>query len=137
MGVGWRFKCNFCDFQVTTFGAWEFYRDEQNELKYYGHPIATIKGKKRGISGLAGTFFCLDCMQNVEVIIVEFKNPSFDAVEVWGGKVELKEKHKAHQHNICPDCGSQRIILHPPKDMKIECPRCKLGELKGEINVIT
>ena len=138
MGAGYVHKCDKCGYSISTSGPWEFYLDSTGKRKPYGHPTPISReAKKRGIYGLSGELYCVDCNMTFDLILVEFKKPSLDALSVWGGRCELKDEFNDEGAVKCPKCGGRNLILGPVEDGEITCPRCKEGELVGAIEWIS
>lgn len=76
MGAWYSHKCDNCDYEVHTEGPWEFYRD------------------KNGIAGLTGRLYCSNCDKVSDIILVEFKKPTTDSMEVWGGIAEPTDDYQ-------------------------------------------
>ena len=138
LGVQLKISCNNCDLSVHTYGPWEFYRNSKGVLRHYGHPTPNSKtARKAGIYGLAGNYFCLSCGKLVEVILVEFKTPCYDAAKAWSGDIEPKDEYKNVRNSNCPNCGGEKVVQSIPDDDEINCPKCKIGIIKSCIHIIT
>jgi hypothetical protein len=138
MGTGYIHKCDKCGYSVKTSGPWEFYRDNEGRRKHYGHPVAiSDEARAKGIYGLSGILFCRDCNKTSDLIIVEFKEASPDALSVWSGKCEPKDDYKKHEAIKCPECGCSNLILGTKENTKTICPKCKEGKLAGMMEWIS
>ena len=52
-------------------------------------------------------------------------------VEVW------QRKNGKDMVQKCPECGSHKVILGIPDKIKVKCPKCKKGNLKSELLILT
>lgn len=128
MGSGYVHTCDSCGYSVSTSGPWEFYRDSAGRRKPYGHPVPTSEeAKERGIYGLSALVYCFDCDETFDVILIEYKNGSYDALSVWGGLREYRGEGTVR----CPKCDGRNLVLGPNQDREIACPRCREGKLIG------
>jgi len=138
MGASYTHKCDKCEYSVNTSGPWEFYRDDEGTRKPYGHPgPGSEEAAKRGISGLSSKLYCPSCDKVSDLIVVEFKNPSFESLYVWAGKCEPLDKYKREGAVRCPHCDNQRLILESDKHGDVPCPRCTEGILRVKMNWIS
>ncbi|MFC2000397.1 hypothetical protein ACFLXE_06545 [Chloroflexota bacterium] len=138
MGASYLHKCSACSYSLRTSGPWEFYRDKKGERKDYGHPRTTSReAEKRGIFGLSGELYCPTCDGTFDLILVEFKKPARDSLSVWGGRCEPKDEFYDEGAVRCPECGNIDLVLGPAEDMELTCPRCKEGQLIGEMEWVS
>ncbi len=136
MGASYLFKCSKCDYSFSTSGPWEFYRNKKGNRKPYGHPCPSSKEARiQGIYGLSGELYCIDCDKIIDIILVEYKQPSNESLFVWSGKLEPKDEYKREGAIKCPDCNGTGLVLQPIEDLL--CPRCKEGRLIGDIEWIS
>jgi len=132
MGAIYTLICDHCGHKITTSGPWEFYRDEKGKIKPYGHPIpASAEAAERGVYGLRADMYCPKCGKIRSVILVEYKKPCHDSLEMWSGRCEEDKKEVK-----CPVCGSTNLILEPPEE-GIRCPKCGKGTLKLQFLLIS
>ena len=138
MGSGYLFTCDKCGHKVATSGPWEFYRDKQGKRKDYGHPVPVSREAGRaGIHGLYGTLYCVECGKTCEVILVEFKTPAREAMDVLFGRCEPKAEYQKDDAVTCLDCGGADLILGPPEEGRVPCPKCKEGTLVGQMDWVS
>ncbi|MFP4015896.1 MAG: hypothetical protein ACLFUI_02585 [Halanaerobiales bacterium] len=129
MGTCYIHQCNNCAYIVRTSGPWGFYRDSDGSRKLYGHPEPmSEEAKERGIYGLSAKVYCPDCDKVHDLIIVEFKNPSDNSLDVWLGNYEPDDMENEVN---CPDCGNTRLVFVPDEDVEVKCPQCGEGYLMG------
>lgn len=138
MGAAYTLECDTCGHAVHTSGPWEFYRDAQGRRRAYGHPTPSSReAKESGIHGLSGELYCLTCDRTSDVILVEFKAPTSDTLAVWFGRCEPKDECGQEDAVRCPRCGGTDMILEPPEDREVTCPRCQQGKLAGQMDWIS
>jgi len=94
------------------------------------HPGGGELIRKVGIYGFSGMLYCEKCDKVFDLIVVEFKEPSFDFSSAWGGRCEPMEEYKKEGAVKCPDCGNTDLIFGPPTDRSLRCPRCGVGTMK-------
>lgn len=141
MGSWYTYSCNKCGKTYKTSGPWEFFRDKKGRIKQYGHPVPLSReAEKAGVHGLTGNVLCLDCGQEARgLVLCEYKSPVKDEykLRMWAGQVELKDKSKK-QVPQCPGCGSEKMVLSPPRDRrkKLKCPGCGKGNLDGVCTMV-
>lgn len=138
MGAAYQLRCNKCGHAVSTSGPWEFYRDAQGQVKDYGHPVPCSKEAKQcGIAGLRASLYCPDCDKVSEVVIVEFKEPSRQALDVWSGRAEPKDEYMREEGVRCPACQGSRLVLAPEDGQTVACPRCRSGAMVASMEWIS
>jgi cytochrome c-type biogenesis protein CcmH/NrfF len=136
MGAWFTHKCDKCNYEVHTDGPWEFYRDKEGKRKMYGHPVpASKEAEESGIAGLTGHLYCPQCDTVSEVILVEFKTPTKDSMDVWSGRAEPHEEYKKLDAVKCPKCGNTDLILGDDQE-PLSCPQCENGKLIGAMTMI-
>jgi len=137
MGSIYIYKCDHCGYELETSGPWEFYRDEKDQMKPYGHPAPlSDEAAESGIYGLYGKMYCPVCKKVRKVILVEFKNPCRDPFDLWVERnCEPKEEYKGPPR--CPVCGSTELLLKPSLHREIICPKCGKGAMKLEEKLIS
>ena len=132
MGTGYSLKCNTCLYSVETSGPWEFYRDEKGRRHVFGHPVpVSEKAVQRGIYGLFEEVYCPTCEKVVKAILVEFKEPCRDPLQMWSGQCEPMDEYKKESAVKCPKCRNKYLILEPDNDHPPSCPKCEKGTLIG------
>ena len=52
-------------------------------------------------------------------------------VKVW------QRKNGKDTINKCPKCGFNQDFLEIPNEIKVKCPKCKKGNLKSELFILT
>ena len=60
--------------------------------------------------------YCLNCQK---------------VVKVW------QRKNGKDMDSKCPECGSNKVVLGIPDEIKVKCPKCKKGNLKSELLILT
>lgn len=129
LGAWYSHECDNCGYTVNTQGPWEFYRDKEGTRKPYGHPGPTsLEAEKRGISGLCGIFYCNKCDAIFEAIIVEFKKPTRESLDVWRRTPEPKDECEKREKIECPVCGNTKLLFDDRDIEEIKCPQCKKGK---------
>lgn len=129
MGTGYIHKCSHCAYIFRTSGPWEFYRDKNGKRKPYGHPAPISKqARERGIYGLSADIYCPECDSVHDLVIVEFKKPNDNSLDVWTGNFEPVNEEDDVK---CPECGNRRLVFVPDEDKEVKCPHCEEGYLKG------
>ncbi|MFP4661861.1 MAG: hypothetical protein ACLFPF_06720 [Halanaerobiales bacterium] len=138
MGENFTYQCSKCEKKYNTSGPWEFYRNKEGKRMPYGFPgPVTQEARFSGVEGLFADMLCLDCGNEVNVIIEEFNRR---AVESKGFKgfskfmsILKKEKESAVR---CPNCKSVNLFLSEEGEMStdggetgVTCPDCKEGKL--------
>jgi hypothetical protein len=138
MGTATVYKCNVCGHEVRNSGPWEFYRDAKGRRKQYGHPCPNSKeAEERGVYGFTYEVYCFDCDKTSEIILIEFKKPSFSSLEWWSMRCEPKEEYKKRDKIRCPICKGDNLIINKAENAKMLCPKCKKGELKSLLIIQT
>jgi len=138
MGAGYRIQCDKCGHVVQTSRPWEFYRDAKGRAKDYGHPQpSSDEASIAGIAGLRAMLYCPDCDKTSEVIIVEFKTSSKDALAVWSGRCEPMDEYCREDAVKCPQCRGANMLMVPDEGETIPCPRCKDRKMSGAMDFIT
>ncbi len=127
MGKVYEYVCNICKLITRTSGPWEYYFDVEQQRKFYGHPgPKNIEAEKRGIHGFSGHLYCQACKEVIETVLIEFEKPIFSSKSAWE---EIDAKKFSREPIECPRCKAFGLILEPIDDRKINCRRCKKGEL--------
>lgn len=136
MAAGTRWKCTHCGYKVTTSGLHEFYRDSEGTRKPYGHPLPnSVEAAECGIRGFSKRAYCPACDAIRDVVVMEFD----DSTGPGGAWKRALEVAKAYSdigglfECICPECKTK--LLEELAD--VECPRCKQGVFKYEINWVS
>ena len=114
MGQVYKWACKSCGHEVTTGGAWEFYRDKSAKRRAYGHPVPVSKvAKKSGIKGFTTDRYCPECGVVRKVIDIEFLEPQ-DYITAWISYDAAPEP--------CPTCGTWLLwevkVVHAPSAAK-------------------
>jgi len=126
LGENYTYRCPECLRKYGTSGPWEFYRDDKGRRMPYGHPGPyTQEAALRGIAGLFADMLCLDCGQEVNVVLEEFNKKPVKSILSWIG---LKKENNDTEK--CPACGSRKLLLSPPEKTLITCPSCGKGQLQ-------
>lgn len=76
----------------------------------------------------------MDCDEECDVILEEYKNPLGRGLEVWMGAGEILDEYNEEGAVRCPKCQGMRLILGPAshEDAAVApCPRCAEGTLVG------
>jgi len=132
VGSSYRHRCDGCGYEVSTSGAWEFYRDRRGRRRPYGHPVPRSEtARRRGIYGLSVEVYCPGCDKVSDAVLVEFVKPCHESIMVWSGQCEPKEEFRREDAVRCPRCGSTDLLLEAVDEKEVACPRCRKGRLIG------
>jgi len=135
MGAKYTHKCNKCGYSVSTSGPWEFYRDSEGNRKFFGHPSPNSEeARQSGIQGLFGNLYCPKCDKVFDLVLDEYKKPTFNKIDMWLGRCESTYKYNQEDADKCPICGNTDLILKPLENEEIVCPRCGKGKLVGKMD---
>ena len=117
MAAFWDWKCSNCGFTVETSGSHEFYRDDNGELRPYGHPPsgASIEAEEKGVKGFYVCGYCTKCDTIKTAITREFNIP----VHNWHCHIPANIEVKSFTP-ICGECGTELIRYFVDKP----CPKC-------------
>ncbi len=129
MGIEYAHRCNKCRYMVYTSGPWEFYRDSEGGRKRYRRPrLSAEEARERGIYGFDADLYCSKCEKNYDLILVEYKQPTYDVGAAQKLEREPKDEFK-NEKPKCPACGNTSLLLEGGWSQWITCPRCKDGVL--------
>jgi len=132
------YQCSECEKKYNTSGPWEFYRNKKGNRIPYGHPTPiNEEAKLSGIDGLFADMLCLDCGNEVNVIIEEFNRRPVHSKGFKGLFAFLRaNKEKDVDKPKCPNCKGNNLFLSNQakvekneKDTKVNCPYCNKGNL--------
>jgi hypothetical protein len=138
MGCWFNWECDSCEYEFTTEGPWEFYRDERGRRRDYGHPSpASPEAEQRGIYGFWGKLYCPDCDAVKNVIIVEFREPCRGALGAWFGGSEPRPEYASGDRPVCPKCKGKRLMMDMALDETFPCPRCRKGRIRGSMGPVS
>src|SRR4030067_1921620 len=122
--------CSNCGFDILTSSPQEFYRDDEGNMKPYGHPTPwSEEAAQHGVKGFYADWYCPTCGKIKQTIYHEFESPMFQR-GWWHRLIEdeynvLKLKPGEHRKLYC-ECRAQL-----ESDLGNEmCPKCKKGTLK-------
>ena len=126
MAIFFIHRCNKCHYEVKTSGPHEFYRDENGQIQWYGHPGPVSEvARKVGVHGLEHTCYCPKCDKTFSHIALEFPSPVIveQGDSPW---FHLNEGKANYNPPKCPDCGNTEIVFN---ESGVSCPRCSKGKL--------
>ena len=146
MGRIIQIACDNCNFNTQTKGFDEFYRDQDGNVKSYGHPKAiNEEASKAGIKGFMGDVVCIDCGKAVkDFVLMESKYPEYPEFSEKNSSTTNNETMKRFRvGNICPACNGKLILsLEELKNSKeasmetqkqVKCPICREGNLAQKL----
>lgn len=107
MGWGKIITCEDCIRRFAIGDGRPFFRDENGQMQYYGHPVASDEAIKAGIYGIYDEYYCPDCNEVFKIIINEYETPigagkNMALVEDMIGAMQLMSKEKEEEK--CPKC---------------------------------
>jgi Zn finger protein HypA/HybF involved in hydrogenase expression len=128
MPFGFIWKCNKCEYSVTTSGLYFYFVDKTGLRKRYGHLGRSEEAKESGISGFTVEWYCSKCHSLREAVVLQFDHPQNGPVaafmEYWNN---LKSENKDFEI-VCPKCGAELF-----DDLKgFPCPKCEKGKFKED-----
>jgi hypothetical protein len=116
MGNAYLWECDICEHQVETSGPWEFYRDKLGRRKKYRPPF--VDGDEvveAGVSGLSAEMYCFTCDKITDRIIIEYKVPIKDSLNVKPDTPEPREKYLKTDAIKCRTCSNTTLLLENDK----------------------
>ncbi|MFW6287237.1 MAG: hypothetical protein ACOC2J_00630 [bacterium] len=138
MGENYTYQCSECEKKFNTSGPWEFYRNKEGKRMPYGFPgPLTQEARLRGVEGFFADMLCLDCGNEVNVIIEEFNRRPVESKGFKGFSKFLSMIKKEKEGKIrCPNCKSTNLFLSEKgkitvenKETGVACPDCGEGKL--------
>lgn len=137
MGAKFVHQCDNCGYSVSTSGPWEFYRDNNGNLKPFGYPGPMCEeAEQRGIYGLYAELYCPSCDEVRTVVLFEAEKPSNPASSANGSMPAPRNEFKRRHAPRCPECGNTHLLF-TPATKEVICPRCKKGKLVGKMEWIS
>lgn len=137
MGVTFSHRCDNCGYSVSTSGPWEFYRDNNGNLKPFGHPgPMSEEAEQRGLYGLYAELYCANCDKAFSIVLIECEKPSNPALPPNESIPALKDEFKRTPAPKCPKCGNTHLLFTPAR-REVTCPRCKRGKLVGKLESLS
>lgn len=131
MGQGFPLECNVCGLEREPSGPWEFYRDEQGEMKDYGHPSpSSQEALEAGIYGFYAEMYCIPCGELRQIVLEEYEEPVESSLDLLTGDHQPQIKYSNEDDPACPQCQTRGLILRPEPHADIPCPKCEDGQLQ-------
>ena len=133
MPDGFIWKCNKCEYSVTTSGLYFYYVDKLGKRQRYGHLGRSEKAKESGINGFTVEWYCSKCQSLREAVVLQFDHPQNGPIaafmEYWNN---LKSENKDFEI-VCDKCGSQ--LFNDLNDLS--CPKCGKGKFSKSGNFVS
>lgn len=138
MGSKYTYQCDQCDYIINTSGPWEFYRDTAGRMRPYGHPVPRSEtARKRGIKGLRAEMYCVHCDKTYKIILYEKSRREMRVFsDIWSLWRQAKGSN-AEREVKCPGCGRDDMLLKLGNIREVFCPRCKRGQFRLLMELIS
>jgi Zn finger protein HypA/HybF involved in hydrogenase expression len=117
-----QWKCNNCNYQISTSGDHEFYRDNNGHRKWYGHPgPASKEAKEAGVKGFSVRWYCPKCRQVEDAIVREFHEARKH--DFWVVPRDALVQYEP----LCLKCNTE---LQEDLGEDTICPKCNEGKFE-------